>query len=350
MERLARLAEILKREGISSFLFIDLLNIRYLTGFTGSSAYLLLSDGKSIFYTDFRYQEQVKKEVKANKIEIIKKNFFSFPPKELKKLKKLAFEEHSLTYRSYSLLRETLPKVKLIPFRDAVADLRIKKDEKEIDLIKKAAAITDSAFSAILNFIRPGMTEKEVARRIDYLIKEKGEVAFPTIVASGENSALPHAQPTEKKIREGEPIILDIGATFQGYASDMTRTIFLGKVPEKMKEIYQIVKKAQENALSQMKAGKKTKMIDSLARDYIKDRGYGNYFGHGLGHGVGLAVHEKPTLSPLVNDKLLAGFVVTVEPGIYLPDLGGVRIEDLVLIKEDGIEILSKSEKELLAL
>ncbi|MEO0099176.1 MAG: M24 family metallopeptidase, partial [candidate division WOR-3 bacterium] len=222
--------------------------------------------------------------------------------------------------------------------------------EKEIDLIKKAAAITDSVFSAILNFIRPEMTEREVARKIDYLIKEKGEVAFPTIVASGENSALPHAQPTEKKIREGEPIILDIGAAFQGYASDLTRTIFLGKVPEKMREIYQIVKRAQENALSQMKAGRKTKMIDSLARDYIKDRGYGNYFGHSLGHGVGLAVHEKPTLSYLSNEKLLAGFVVTVEPGIYLPGLGGVRIEDLVLIKDEGIEILSKSEKELLVL
>lgn len=350
MERLARLAERIKKEGIHSLLINDLLNIRYLTGFTGSSAYLLLSEGEGIFYTDFRYQEQAKREVKVDKIKIIRENFFTHPPKELRRLKRLAFEEHSLTYKSYSLLREKLPKVKLVPFRDAVLDMRVKKEEKEIDLIKKAAAITDSVFSAVLNFLKSGMTEKEVARKIDCLIKEKGEIAFPTIVASGENSALPHAQPSEKKIKENEPITLDIGAAFQGYASDMTRTIFLGKAPKKMKEIYQIVKKAQENALSLIKAGRKTKEIDGLARDYIKECGYGDYFGHGLGHGVGLAVHEKPTLSNLSNEKLLAGSVVTVEPGIYLPNLGGVRIEDLVLVKEDGIEILSKSEKELLVL
>jgi len=350
MRRLSLLWDKIEKEGLSSFLITDLINIRYLTGFTGSSAYLLLSNGKSIFFTDFRYQEAAKKEVKVDEIKIIKKNFFTEPPRELKELKRLAFEEHSLTYKSYSLLREKLPKVRLIPMRDIVSELRMKKDPEEINLIKEASAITDYVFATILKEIKPGMSEKEVALRIDFLIKERGDVAFPTIVASGENSSLPHAQPTPKKIKEGEAIILDLGATFQGYASDMTRTIFLGKVPQRLKEIYLIVKKAQEKAISQMRAGQKTKVIDAIARNYIKEKGYGKYFGHGLGHGVGLAVHEKPTISPLTNEKLLPNFIVTVEPGIYLPGLGGVRIEDLVRISEDGVEILSKSEKELIVL
>ncbi len=345
----------MEREGISSLLLTDLLNIRYLTGFTGSNAYLFLTKRKSIFYTDFRYQEQSRREVKIDNIKILKKSFFEEPPQELKEVKEIFFEEHSLTYKNYSLLKKRLRGIKLHPAPDIVSELRMVKEREEIDLIRQAAEITDAVFCQILRLLRPGMSEREVALKIDLLIREKGvsvEPSFPTIVASGENAALPHAKPEGKGIKEGETIIIDLGATFQGYASDMTRTCFLGYAPRKAKEIYKVVQEAQELALSKMRAGRRIREIDAIARDYIRDSGYGEYFGHGLGHGVGLAVHERPSLSYAspIFDTLPANSVVTVEPGIYLPGFGGIRIEDLVLVKKDGIEILSKSPKELLIL
>ncbi len=340
----------MKEKGISAFLITDLLNIHYLTGFTGSNGYLFLSQGISFFFTDFRYQEQSKREVKVDKIKILERNFFEEVPPELKSEKELAFEEHSLTYKAYSQLKKRLPGVKFHPMPDIVSELRMQKDEAEINLIRTASSITDTVFSLILNFIKPGMTEKEVALKIDFLIKEKAELSFPTICASGENAALPHAKPEDKRLKKGETIIIDIGASYQGYASDMTRTIFLGNCSKKAEEIYKIVKDAQECALTNLRAGKKTKEIDALARDYIKDKGYGKFFGHGLGHGVGLAVHEKPTLSPASSETILPNSILTCEPGIYLPGFGGVRIEDLVLVKKDGIEILSKSPKDLITL
>ncbi len=350
MRRIERLWKILAKKRISSFLVTDLLNIRYLTGFTGSLGYLLLSERKSLFFTDFRYQEQAKREVKADEIRIIEKNFFVEPPAELRGLKMLAFEEHSLTYSSYSLLKKKLRGVRLLPLRDLTAELRVQKDERERDLIREAAKITDYAFSSILNFLKPGLTEREVALQIDLLIREKGEIAFPTIVASGKNAALPHARPSDKKIKSGESIVFDIGARFQGYASDMTRTIFIGSVPGNLVKVYQIVKDAQEKAIAELRPGKATTQIDSIARNYVKEKGYGEYFRHSLGHGVGLAVHEKPILSQLSLEIIPVNSVLTVEPGIYLPDIGGVRIEDLLVVKENGVKVLSKSPRELMVI
>jgi len=349
VERIIKLQARIQKEKLDGLLITDLNNLRYLIGFTGSNGMLLLTKNRSLFFTDFRYQEQSKREVKNATVKIRDRDLLAeFPTEELKEIKTLGFEADNLSYQNYRRLKKQIKKVRLVPCNNWTLELRAVKDNYEITLIKKAAAITDQVFNQLLNFIKPGIKEKDLACEIDYQIRLcGGELSFPTIVASGKNGALPHYQPGLKKIKKGEPIIFDFGARYQGYCSDMTRTLFVGKANKKAKEIYAIVLEAQMQAVQSLQKGKPASFIDGQARNYIIEKGYGKYFGHGLGHGVGLQVHESPALAKTSKAILDCNNIVTIEPGIYLNDWGGIRIEDLVRITEDGYEVLTKSTKDL---
>lgn len=354
-ERQKKVFSIIEDNNLDSFLVSDLINIRYLCGFTGSNGYLLFIDGNVYFYTDFRYHLQSEKEVFSDKIIIIKDNLFASPPKEFLKIRRLGIEKENINLDNYTkILNYFKKKTKILPLPNLIKELRAIKDEKEINLIKTAARITDEVFTKMLKEIKEGLSEKDLALFIETEFRKSGDIPFPVIVASGENSALPHAKPSEKKIKSGEPIIIDIGLKYDGYSCDMTRTVFLGKVNDEFKKVYQIVYSAQKKAIDFLinSTSKKIKAkdVDFQSRNYIKEKGYGEYFGHGLGHGVGLEVHEKPWVSFLSKDWIKTDMVFTIEPGIYLANRGGVRIEDLILFKETEVIYLSQSEKKLIVL
>ena len=350
-ERIGALRARIAKEKLDGLLITDLNNIRYLVGFTGSNGMVLLTRNRCLFFSDFRYKEQSKHQVRNALAKIRDRDLLAvFPTEELKGIKRLGFEAENLSYRNFRRLKKQLKKVSLVPCNNWTIELRAVKDNAELKLIRKAVAITDSVFAKILKLIKPGVREKDLAMEMDYLMRQEGEVAFSTIVASGRNGALPHYQPGLKKLKKGEAVVFDFGAKFQGYCSDMTRTVFVGKADKKGKEIYAIVLGAQKKALAAIKHGEKAADIDGKARNHITEKGYSKYFGHGLGHGVGLLVHENPALAKTSKAILENNNVVTVEPGIYLPDWGGIRIEDLVRVTKKGCEILTKSPKELIEL
>lgn len=353
MSRIERLKKKLKAENLDGILLMNDSNIRYISGFTGSDSYVLISEHANAFITDSRYTEQAEAECKDFQVirwgrpllglnETIKDLCGKY------EIKKLAFEREHVNYGVHEKLSNELQSVELIPTSDLVEYLRSIKDEEEIACMRKAAQIADQAYDEILKYIKPGVTEKDIERELQYLIKKLGaeDIAFPSIVASGKRSSLPHAIPDDKKIENGDFVTLDFGAAYKGYRSDMTRTIVVGAANDKQREIYEIVKAAQAAASNAIKAGVPCKQVDASARDYIVNSGYGEYFGHGLGHGVGLDIHEEPYLSPSSEKSLECGNVVTVEPGIYLPNWGGVRIEDTVVVGDNGIEVLTRSSKE----
>jgi Xaa-Pro aminopeptidase len=348
-ERLNALRTRMAKEKLDGFLITDLANIRYLVGFSGDNGMVLLTKNRCLFFCDFRFQEQAKREIKNAIAKIRNRDLYAvFPTEELKGIRSLGFEAENLSYRNYLRVKKQIKKVKFVPCENWTYELRTVKDNNELKLIRKAVVINDAVFVKILDRIKPGVREKDLAAEIDYLITQQGEVAFPTIVGAGRNGALPHYQPGMKRLKKGEAVVFDFGTKYQGYCSDMTRTVFAGKADKKGKEIYSIVLEAQMRAIAAMKKGEKVKDIDAKARDFITEKGYGKYFGHGLGHGVGLLVHEGPALAKTSKAILNINNVVTVEPGIYLPDWGGVRIEDLVRVTENGCEILTKSPKELI--
>ncbi|AIS52365.1 peptidase M24 [Thermoanaerobacter kivui] len=342
----------MKEKDIEAFVIYKFVNVTYITGFTGDDSAAFITHDKAIFITDARYTEQAQKEVKDFEV-IEHKNGIKEVIKEyIEKLriKKLAFEEN-ISFRQYKELKDFLG-IKLVPQANLVETLRMVKDDTEIENIKKAQNITDMAFNHILNFIKVGMTEREVALELEYFMKKQGaqDLSFEAIVASGKRSSLPHGKASEKVIEKGDFVTLDFGCKVNGYCSDMTRTIVMGKADDRQKEIYNIVLEAQQRAIDNLKAGITSKEADSLARSVIEEKGYGKYFGHSLGHGVGLEVHEAPSLSFKNEEILKEGAIVTVEPGIYIPDFGGVRIEDMVLLKEDGVTNLTNSPKYLIEL
>jgi Xaa-Pro aminopeptidase len=339
----------LEAEGIEAFICYSYPNYRYLSRFTGSLGIVIITLSRAILISDFRYRTQIEEEVSGFDYAEIKG-----PPEETVlaqltdlKISKLAFEAPHLTYKHYAQLK-LIDTIELVPTENWVEDLRVVKDEEEIELLEKAIAITDEAVEELSHRIKPGMTEKQVSNLINNIIRSRGgkKEAFDLIVAAGPRSAMPHAQPTDRPIQKGEPIVVDIGAQFDGYNSDLTRTLWLGKIGEpKILEIYEIVDKAQAAAIESIKPGMACKDIDAIARDMIADAGYGEYFGHGLGHGVGLDVHEQPTISRLGKGEVKPGMVFSVEPGIYIPDTGGVRIEDLIVVTDDGCRKLSKAPR-----
>jgi Xaa-Pro aminopeptidase len=351
-KRVEGLKKYLKDKELDSAIVYKPENRRYLCGFTGTSGYVIITEDRELFVTDFRYVQQASDQCKG--FDIIEHNNERTLYDILNELglKKLGFEDEYVTVSQYNEFMEKLNNIELNPLKDTLNKLRIVKDEDEIKQIKKAAEIADKAFEYICSILRPGITEWEVSLELEGFMKKKGAsgTSFESIVASGKRSSLPHGVASKKKIEDGDFVTLDFGCIYNGYCSDMTRTVVIGKATDKQKEIYNTVLEAQEEALKHIKPGIKGCDVDKLARDIIEKKGYGKYFGHGLGHGVGLEVHEGPRLSPLGKDTLKANMVVTDEPGIYLPNFGGVRIEDLIVVTEDGCETLSKSPKHLIEL
>lgn len=332
---------------VDAILVTTLANVRYLTGFTGSSGTLLVEKRQALFFTDFRYQEQSELEVGGNaRIEIFKSSAMEAVLAYLKTthIKKLGVEG-ALWLDQYETLRKGFSG-NLMAVGPVVEKRRQIKGEEEFESLRQSFRIADRAFAKILRFIKPGRREFEIAARLEFLMRMEGSEgpSFDTIVASGERSSCPHAHPTERRVRAGEMLKIDFGAVFQGYHSDMTRTVFLGKATPRFREVYKIVLDAQAKAVKAIKAGAACLEIDRIARDHIAKKGYGEKFGHGLGHALGLNVHETPAYSPKSTDSLKAGMVLTVEPGIYLPGWGGIRIEDVYIVTEkDPIRLTGTS-------
>ncbi len=332
-----------------SIIFFDMNNIRYFSNFTGSDGVLIINSGAAILLVDGRYTAQAALEVVdmqiieyKDKIEGITQTIKDY------NLKKIGFEADFITFAMYNKLAQCLPNEVFVPLADELRLIRARKDETEIALMKKAAKISSSAILSLIAQIKPGCTEKELALQLELNALKSGadQLAFEAIVATGANSALPHARPTNKKIKKGSLIVIDFGVKYKGYCSDETCTVAFGELTDKQKNAYQAVRNAHDQVISIIKANISANDVDSCARDALGEK-YRRYFVHGTGHGIGLEVHEAPRLASNSRDILEAQMTVTVEPGLYFPGFWGIRIEDTVLVKENGCEKLTKMDKEL---
>ncbi|MFC4182888.1 Xaa-Pro dipeptidase [Saccharococcus thermophilus] len=353
MEKLEKLRALFDEHHIDGLLVTNPYNRRYITGFTGTAGVAVISRDKAVFITDFRYVEQASKQVQGFEIVQHTGPIVEEAAKQVARLgiQKLGFEQEDVSYATFKAY-ESAVKAELVPTSHVIEKLRLIKSESEIKILKEAAEIADAAFEHILSFIRPGVKEIDVANELEFFMRKQGATSssFDTIVASGYRSALPHGVATEKVIEKGELVTLDFGAYYKGYCSDITRTIAVGAISDELKTIYDIVLQAQLRGMNGIKPGMTGKEADALTRDYISEKGYGEYFGHSTGHGIGLEIHEGPALSVRSDVVLAPGMVVTVEPGIYIPGLGGVRIEDDTVVTENGNEPLTHSPKELIIL
>ena len=349
--RLSGLHQRLAEEKIDGILVSQPENRHYLSGFDGSAGYLLITPQNKILATDFRYLEQAQRQAPDYKIFPIAGDILNWLPGLVAEVgvKRLGFEGRHITFAQHQQLTDILKSspLELVPQNGVIESLRVIKEAEEIELITQAVEITDNALGYIEGIMHSGMTEREVAWEIEKSLRERGSepIPFEIIVASGPNSALPHAKPSSRPIQQGEPVIIDIGARIGGYSSDLSRTICLGTGDDTFNQVYDIVLKPQLTAIAAIKKGMSGGEIDHAARTVITEAGYGEAFGHGLGHGIGLAPHEQPRLGPDSADKLAAGMVFTIEPGIYLTGWGGVRIEDVVVMEEDKIRVISKARK-----
>jgi Xaa-Pro aminopeptidase len=346
--RLVQIREAMKKKRINAFLITDMSNIRYLTGFSGSSGCAFITVKDHLFITDFRYREQSENEVMGWDILIEKGNRIALIQDVSKKngIKKLGFES-SVPYHFFRKLSHTSLRLKAM--EGIVEKLRETKDRQEILCIKEAVMRAENAFMDVKTYIRPGISERSIALRLEEALKKRGcsRIPFDIIVASGPHSAMPHARPTDRRLQKGDLVIIDWGGEAHGYFSDLTRTFLLkgGNDIQKKKEIYHTVLEANRRAISHISNGALSKQIDAGARDYIRNAGYGDLFGHGTGHGVGLQVHESPRISWNKSEPVRKNMVFTIEPGIYLPGLGGVRIEDMVVVSEKKAEVLTSLPK-----
>jgi len=348
MIRLKKFIELLNEQHLEGFLITSRTDIRYLSGFTGSAGMLWVSPEKNVFITDFRYKTQAKKQV-GESAEI----FITSPEKayfdileELEVFKEkrfVGFDSVATSYSSYRRLTARFLGNNFIPVDNPLTEIRQVKEPEEITKIEGAAQIAIEALAEVLPLLRPGITEKEFSTELEYHLNRKGseKSAFDIIVASGKNAALPHAKASEKVIETGDMVTIDFGAIYEGYASDITRTYFIGTPDDKFKKIYELVLQAQSAAIKGAKAGLTGKEIDAIARKVIEDAGYGEYFGHGLGHGIGLVVHDAPTLNKRGEKVVPENSVVTIEPGIYIPEWGGIRIEDDFVVETDGVRCIT---------
>ena len=348
MSRADRLADALE---VDLLLVCDLVNVRYLTGFTGSNAMAVVGRDVRRFITDFRYVEQAAEQVPDFDREQGPADFVTalaegWPEGELR----LGFEDDHVSVRRHARLREVIPdRIGLVAAGGAVERLRAVKEPGEVERIAAAAELADSVYGWVREQGLVGRTEREVALALEDQMRRLGaeEPSFPSIVASAERGALPHARPSDARIERGTLVTLDVGARLDGYCSDGTRTWATGELPDDLAEAYELVREAQQAALDAVRPGPEGREVDAVARDVIAAAGHGEHFGHGLGHGVGMEVHEAPRLSRTAEERLVAGNVVTVEPGVYLPGRGGVRIEDLVVVTDDGRRVLSATTKDL---
>lgn len=351
-KRLEKVKDYIAQKGLDGIFISSAVSKRYFSNFTGSSGSVLITTEENLFMTDFRYVEQAKQQCSGFEIIMYPRDYLDTLSEILteRSIKKLGFEDGNVTYSQCMKIKEKLTGVEFIPLGEDLNRMRIVKDREELEYIKEAASIADRGFEHILPFIKSGVKERDISLELEYYMRKQGASApsFSFIVASGYRSALPHGVASDKEIESGELVTLDFGCIYKGYCSDMTRTVSVGQYTSRQKEIYDIVLEAQQKALEHARPGMTGVEIDRIARNVIENTGYGEYFGHGLGHGVGLLVHEAPTLSLKGDIVMEPGMVVTFEPGIYLPDFGGVRIEDLAVIKEEGIENFTHSPKELI--
>lgn len=356
--KMKKLNEVMDTKKLDAVVIVDPFNMRYLSGFRGGEGILFISKEKRVLITDSRYTEAAEKESSGNGFQVIEENagqtrFMSLSELVVSEdIHSLGFEDASMLCADFERLKKEVKVAAWAGLGESINAIRQVKTEEELVKLRRAEAIGDAAFSDILSIIKTGMTEKQVAAELEYAMKKHGAdgYSFDSIIASGIHSSMPHAIPDDKKIENGDFVTMDFGCLVDGYCSDMTRTIVVGKANDKQKEIYHIVLEAQEAALHALKAGVRGRDVDKVARDIITDAGYGNCFGHGLGHSVGLFIHESPRLSPKDETILLENMIETVEPGIYVPGFGGVRIEDMVVVKKDGIENLAHSPKHLIEL
>ncbi len=354
MHRVEKLRELFGQHHMEAMLITSETNRRYLSGFTGSSGMVLITRSAQYLITDFRYRSQAPLQSPQFTVvehgPVMMDTVAELLDKE--QVRSLAFEQDHVTFKDHAFWTNKLSRVQLQPVSGIVEQLRIIKDESEIAILQEACELADKTFTHILQFIKPGVKESDIALEMEVFMRKNGATSssFDTIVASGERSALPHGVASERVVGNNEFVKLDFGAYYKGYCSDITRTVVVGSPSEKHIEIYEIVLEAQMYALAHIKPGMTGKQADALARDVIVKYGYGDLFGHGTGHGIGMDIHEAPRLSALSDSVLTPGMTVTVEPGIYVPGFGGVRIEDDIVITESGIKILTSSPKELITL
>jgi Xaa-Pro aminopeptidase len=354
-ERQAALRELLAREDLDALLVTHLPNVRYLTGFSGTAALLLVTRDTAVLVSDFRYEAQAAAEVDgAAEIEIDPRNVWDRLGRvlETRRVGTLGIEAQSLTVRDAERLAG-MKRTGVVPTADLVERLRVAKAPEEVAAIRAAAALAREALAEILPAVAPGRTERDIAADLEAALRRRGSEwhPFQTTVASGPRSALPHGRSSDRAVQAGELLLLDFGAIVDGYCSDLTRTFVVGaRADGRQRVVYETVREAQRRAIDNLRAGMAGRDADALARDLIAARGFGEAFGHGLGHGLGLEVHEAPRLSPVADAPLSAHAVVTVEPGIYLPGWGGVRLEDDIYLGPDGPEYLSDGHTELVEL
>lgn len=351
--RLKRFREIASGRDVYPYIVFDLKNIRYLTGFEGSNAFLVICEDKAYFVTDSRYEEYAQSLLPADYDFILQeKSFYAILPGIIPETAKRIFiEEHSASFSNYIELGKMFPDVTIEGGGSIINELRAVKDHGELEKIRQAVRITDECFAHLVSVMRPGMSEWDVVLEAESFSKKKSarRMAFDTIAACGANSSMPHYFPSpETLITENTSLLIDMGCEKDGYNSDLTRTVFFGGITDEFRNIYSVVLESQKRAILHAKPGITAGELDAVARDYISSCGFGGRFGHSLGHGVGLDVHETPAVKAGGTMVLRSGMVITVEPGIYIPGTGGVRIEDVILIREEGAEILTSADKDII--
>ncbi|HEY3306945.1 MAG TPA: Xaa-Pro peptidase family protein [Desulfuromonadaceae bacterium] len=349
--RRAKLERFFNSYDVDAILLTNLLNVRYLCGFSGSEGALLLTRDAGWFLCDSRYTTQAAAEVRDVEIYQFVSKLDSIS--ELiaeKQLSRIGFESGSMTVADFKALAEKLVNVALVAIDSDLDQIRTCKDQDELAQLQGVAAIASVSLLAVLPLLKPGLGENAFARELEFEMRRRGADgrAFDFIVASGKRGAMPHGRASDKLIEVGELVTIDFGAAKDGYFSDETVTVVMGQPEERQYEIYQVVKEAHDLAIAEVRPGITGSELDSVARDYIRGKGYGDYFGHGLGHGVGLEIHEKPTVSPRSDTIIEEGMVFTIEPGIYIPGFGGVRIEDTLVVTDRGYQLLTQVSKELL--
>ncbi len=349
--RISAFRRAMKKLGVSGFLLTNPVDYFYLTGFTGEESAVMITNRDVYLITDRRFEEQISRECAWAKTFMRRGSLHAEIATCCKdvKITRLGVQANHVSIGDMAALRKVIRSVKTVPASGLVAGMRLLKTEDEVRVLNKALRVAENAFKALRESIAPGQTEIEVAARLEYEMKSRGASgpSFPTIVAEGPNAALPHAHPGRRRVRKGGSLLIDWGARVGGYCSDLTRVLFVGSIPRKIGELYRIVLDAQLAAIAQVKPGRRMCDVDEVARSMITRSGFGDEFSHGLGHGLGLDVHEAPSLSWRSDEPLRPGMVVTVEPGIYISGVGGVRIEDDVLVTQKGHRVLSRLDKAL---
>ena len=352
--RTDRLVGRLEELEVDAIVVTRLPNVRYLTGFTGSNGQALVTGDGGVFFTDGRYTEQSRREVSDMERVTYRQNFAEVVRDACAAtgVRRLGFEDGALTVRTYRSLEGVLEGVDMVAVGEEVDRLRWRKDQEELGLLQAAQDASDQAFEDILEKLAVGLSERQVAQELEHAMRRAGAdgLSFDTIVAFGENAAEPHHEPAHRTLEEGDIVKLDFGALWGGYHADMTRTVAFGEIGSELKRIYAVVQRAQQAGVEAVRSGVTGGDVDAISRRVVEEAGYGEGFSHGLGHGVGLEVHEGPGLRRDGTDVLPEGAVVTVEPGVYVPGLGGVRIEDMVEVRVDGSRVLPSSTKDLIEL